>query len=149
MQNRADEDRFGHPPLAVASDITRHLTAARRVPYVHGILQIKRGDEFCNIGGVGVHVVPVDRLRGTAMPAAVVGDHPVTLVQKEHHLRIPIVRGKRPAVMKKKRLTFAPILKVDLRAVFHGNRIHLDLLSLSVFVVCGPVPIIGGSAPLR
>jgi hypothetical protein len=54
------------------------------------------------------------------MPAAIMGNHPVTVVEKEHHLRIPVVRRERPAVMEKKRLTCAPILKVNLRAVNRG-----------------------------
>ena len=91
---------------------------------MHGILQIKRLDEFGNVGGVGIHVVPIDRLRGTAVPAAIMGDYPITVVQKEHHLRVPVVCGERPAMVEEERLTCAPILKVNLRAVFHCDRVH-------------------------
>src|SRR6201992_232115 len=67
-RNCTDEDGFGHASFAVARDITRHLTSARGVPDVDGILQIERGDEFGTVRGVRVHIVPMDHLGGAAMP---------------------------------------------------------------------------------
>jgi hypothetical protein len=69
----------------VPGDIARHLAAARRVTDMHSIFDVKRCDEFGNVGGVGVHVVPVHRPSGTTMPAAIMSDHPVTVVKEEHH----------------------------------------------------------------
>jgi hypothetical protein len=58
------------------------------------------------------------------MPTAIMRDYPITVVQKKHHLRIPVVCGERPAMVEEQRLTRSPILKVNLRTVFHCNRVH-------------------------
>ncbi len=91
-------------------------------------------DEFGDVGGVGVHVVAVSGLGGTAMPAAIMGDHAIAVGEEEHHLRVPVVRGERPAMMEEEGLTCAPVLEVDLRSVFHCDGVHGISLSISV---CG------------
>src|SRR5258705_10066466 len=91
--NGADEYSFGDSPFSMLCDVADHLAAARRMTNVNRVFEIKRGDEFGNIGGIGVDVIAVNRLSGTAMPTAVMSDHSVTAFQKEHHLGIPVVSG--------------------------------------------------------
>jgi hypothetical protein len=79
-----------------------------------------------DVGGVCIHLVAIEGLRRTAVAAAVMRDHTKTLGQEEHHLRVPVVRAQRPAVMKHQRLTAAPIFVENFGAVFgldeaHGN----------------------------
>jgi hypothetical protein len=60
----------------------------------------------------------------------VVGDHPKTTFQEEHHLTVPIVRAQWPAVMEEERLTGAPILVEDFSAIRRGEYRHLFLLAV-------------------
>src|SRR4029453_16090906 len=73
---------------------------------------------------VVVHVVAVGDLLGTPVAAAVDADDAVPLVQEEHHLRVPVVGGQRPAVAEDDRLSRSPVLVVDLRAVIRGDEWH-------------------------
>jgi hypothetical protein len=109
----------------VPRDIARHFAAASGVADVDSILEIKGFHEFGNVGSVCVHVVATRRLRGTAVPASIMGDHPVTVPQKEHHLGVPIVGGKGPAMVEEERLTRAPILVENLGAVLGCDRRHI------------------------
>jgi hypothetical protein len=60
--------------------------------------------------------------------ATVVSDHPEALIQEEHHLTVPVVGTQWPAVMKEERLTRAPILVEDLRAIRCCEDCHAELL---------------------
>ena len=111
-------------PLPCSCDIASHLAAAGGVADVNSILEIKRFHEFGDVGSVGVHVVADRGLCGTAVPAAIMGDDAVAVAQEEHHLGVPVVCGKRPAMVKEERLTGAPILVVNLCAVFCRNGRH-------------------------
>jgi hypothetical protein len=61
------------------------------------------------------------------MTSAVMSDYPEPMFQEEHHLTIPIVSAEWPSVMKEERLTGAPILVENLRAVLHRYAVHKDL----------------------
>ena len=58
------------------------------------------------------------------MAAPVVGDHAEALAEEEQHLRVPIIGRERPAVAKHDGLTIAPVLVINLRAVFGCDRAH-------------------------
>jgi hypothetical protein len=68
---------------------------------------------------------------------AIMGDDSVTFVQEEDHLRVPVVRAQRPAVMEDDRLGVlgTPILVEDVRAVGRGDEGH----------VCHPLPVVPAS----
>jgi hypothetical protein len=106
------------------SEVMHDLTAAGGVADVNGVLQIKMSSHSREIVGVMVHVVAVAGLAGTAVAAAVMGNHPVAAIEEKQHLRIPIVGRERPAVAEHDRLTFAPVLVENLRAVFGGDGGH-------------------------
>src|SRR5207302_4854869 len=82
----------------------------------------------CQVVSVMIHVMSGSSLRRAAMAAAVVGDDAIAVLQKEHHLRVPVVGGQRPAVAKDDGLTFTPVLVEDLNAVSGRDRVHDDLL---------------------
>ena len=63
-----------------------------------------------------------------AVAATVVGDHAVAVLHEEHHLGVPVVGTERPAVVEHDRLTAAPVLVEDLRAVLGGDEGHVSLL---------------------
>jgi hypothetical protein len=46
----------------VARDIARDLSTAGRVSDVNRALEVKRLDEFGDVGGIGVHIVSEERL---------------------------------------------------------------------------------------
>src|SRR5271165_807124 len=75
-----------------------------------------------------IHVMAAARLGRPAMAAPVMRDHAETMAQKEQHLRIPIVRRKRPAVAEHDRLPAAPILVENLGPVPRGDRRHFSSL---------------------
>ena len=71
---------------------------------VNGILVLELRHALGHVAGVSFHVVALIRLSLTAMPTAIMSDHPVTVSEKEHHLRVPIVSRERPAMMEEERL---------------------------------------------
>jgi AcrR family transcriptional regulator len=79
----------------VAAEVARHLPAAGGVPDVDGVMQVKVLDQVGKVVGVVVHVVALADLCGAAVPAPVMGDHPVAVVQEEKHLDVPADRPRR------------------------------------------------------
>ena len=85
----------------MAADVAGHLAAARRVPDVNGVVQVEVLNQVGQVVGVVVKVVAVAGLRGAAVPAPVMGDHAVAVVQEEEHLGVPVVRRQGPAVRRR------------------------------------------------
>ena len=113
----ADEYCFFNSSLAVFRDVASYLAATGGMADVNRVLEVQSFHDFGDIGGVRVHVVAGRRLGGAAMPAAIMRNYPVAVLKKKHHLRVPVVRGKRPAVMKEQRLTRAPIFVINLGSI--------------------------------
>src|SRR5207302_4184786 len=57
------------------------------------------------------------------MPAPVMGNDAITVIQKEQHLRVPVIGRQRPTVAEDDGLSFAPIfiIDVDLSSVLLTN----------------------------
>ena len=75
----------------MAADVAGHLAAARGVPDVNGGVQVEVLSQVGQVVGVVVKVVALAGLRGAAVPAPVMGDDPVALMQEEKHLGVPVV----------------------------------------------------------
>jgi hypothetical protein len=60
---------------------------------VDGIVQIESRDEFGEIIGVSVEIVPIPGLTGTPVASAVVRDATVSPGAQEDHLVLPRVGG--------------------------------------------------------
>ena len=73
-------------------DVVDDFTAAGGVPDVDGVAEIEMRRHRGEVVGVMVHVMTVAGLGGASVPAPVVGDHAVAVLQEEQHLRVPIVR---------------------------------------------------------
>src|SRR5882724_2033039 len=71
-----------------------------------------------------IHVMAVAGLAGSAVATAVMGDDSIAVIEKEQHLRVPVVGRQRPAMAEHDRLTVAPILVVNFDAVFGVDRGH-------------------------
>ena len=123
-RNGTDQRGLGDAFCAVPGDIAGNLAATRRMTDVDRIPQVQRRGEFRDVCRVGVHLVARRCLGRAAMPAPVMGDHPVAALEKKHHLGIPVVRAQRPTVMKHDGLAAAPILVEDLGAVLDGDGSH-------------------------
>ena len=99
---------------------------------VHRALQIKMRGQSRKVIGVMIHVMAASGLGGAAMAAAVMRNDAITAIQKEQHLRVPVVGRQRPAVTEDDGLSFAPvfIINVDVSSVFFpdGNVRHNDFL---------------------
>jgi hypothetical protein len=91
-----------------------------------GIAQIERVGQRDDIGDIAVHVVTARRLGRTAMPAAVMRDNTIALLDEEHHLRVPVIRAERPAVVEHDdgRIHVAPVLVEDFGLVDGGDERH-------------------------
>ncbi len=72
------------------------------------------------------------------MAAPVVSDHTEALVEKEKHLRVPIIGRQRPAMGKHDWLSLSPVLIVNLRAVF-GQDTLAFAITLALIMVSGKV----------
>lgn len=93
---------------------------------MNGIAQIKRVSQRDDIGDIGVHVVTARRLRRTAMAAAIMRDDAIAFLDEEHHLRVPVIRAERPAVVEHdgERVGVAPVLVEDFGLVGGGDERH-------------------------
>lgn len=123
--NRVDEHGFGRSALAVPGQVADHFTAAGRMAHVNGVLEVQLLGQRREVVGVVVHVVALGGVAGTPVPAPVVRDDPVTLLQEEQHLVVPVVGRQRPAVAEHDRLARSPVLVVDLGSVRCGDCAHL------------------------
>src|SRR4029453_6789601 len=85
---------------------------------------IERFDERREIVGVSVHVVAVPGLARATVAAPVVGDAAISVGSQEEHLIFPGIGRERPAMAEDNGLTLAPVLVIDLRAVFGGDGTH-------------------------
>src|SRR5262245_15754344 len=112
----------------MARQIVHHFAAAGGVADVYSILQVQMCGQSCEVVGIMIHVVAVGRLGRAAMTAPVMGDHTKTLAEEEEHLGVPIVCRERPSVTKHDGLSLAPVLVVNLRSIFRGDRTHDTLL---------------------
>src|SRR6202040_1455149 len=89
-----------------------------------GIFQVEMGRESRQVIGIMIHVVAVGGLGRAAVPTAVMGDHPIAMMQEEQHLVIPVVRAERPTMAENYRLSVTPVLVVDLYTVFGRDSGH-------------------------
>src|SRR2546427_9228792 len=97
----------------MATDIAGHLTAAGGMADQHRILQIEHFDEHRQIVGVGIHVVAVPGLAGSAMAATVMSYCPIAMGGHEDQLVVPDVGIERPAMAEDDGLPRAPVLVID------------------------------------
>ena len=87
--------------------------------------KIEMRGQSCKVVGVMIHVMAIARLGGSAVAAAVMGDHAIALIEEEQHLRVPVIGRQRPAMAEHDGLTFAPVLIEDLNAVFRFDETHV------------------------
>ena len=88
----------GHPSTwgrapwdADASGPAGDLTTTGRMPHVHRLTQVEMFDHRGGVGGVGVHVVPIGRLRRTTVTTPIVRHDAVHTQDEKHHLRVPVI----------------------------------------------------------
>ena len=111
----------------MAGEVVHDLAAAGRMADMDGVLEAEMGDHRREVVGIVVHVVAVGDLRRAAMTAPVMGDDTKALVEKEHHLGVPVVGRQRPAVAEDDGLALAPVLVEDLDAVLGRDERHDSL----------------------
>src|ERR1700761_8066411 len=102
------------------------------------IFQVEMSHKSGQVVSVMVHIVAIGGLGGASVATAVMGDHAIAVMQKEKHLRVPVIGRKRPAMAKHNRLTFTPVLVVDRDAILCRDRIHLLLLAVAFASNCAP-----------
>ena len=73
----------------MAPDVTGDFPAAGGVADVDCVLQVELFGERCEVVGVGIHVVAVPRLGGTAVAAPVMRDDSIAMLAEKQHLRLP------------------------------------------------------------
>jgi hypothetical protein len=100
------------------------FTAAGGMPNMDSVRQIQSLDKFGQVVGVGVQIIAVPGLAGTAMATTVMRDAAVTPRGQIKHLVFKGIRAQRPAMTENDRLTGAPVLEVDVRSVFGGDGAH-------------------------
>src|SRR5262245_50529762 len=94
---------------------------------MNGVLQIEMRGNRSKIICIMIEVMAVCYLARAAVAAAVVRNHAITVTEKEQHLVIPVISGKRPAMAEYNRLTLAPVLVEDFNAVLRFNKTHVTL----------------------
>ena len=75
----------------MARDVVNDFAAAGRMADVNGILQIEMGGHSRKVVCIVVHVMPLACLGGPAMPAPIIGDDAIAMIEEEHHLRVPVI----------------------------------------------------------
>src|SRR5690349_5007651 len=106
------------PFSAVSADIVGDHAASRRMADEGRIAKVQFLKEFVEIIGIGIHVVALPRLVGTAVTSAVHGDAAIPIRCQEEHLILKRIGGQRPAMIEDYWLTGAPVLVVHLHSVF-------------------------------
>src|SRR6202035_2360472 len=104
--------------------IARNFAATGGVTHVHGVLQVELIGQFGEIVGVGVHIVAGPGLTRATMAPAVMSDTSISVGRQKEHLIFKGIRRERPAMAEYDGLSAAPVLVVNLRAVFGGNCAH-------------------------
>src|SRR5947207_1886277 len=107
----------------MTAEIMHHLAAAGRMADVNRIFEVEMIGHGLQIVCIVVHVVPAAGLSRATMSAPISRNDAETFAEKKKHLRVPIVRRERPAVTEHDRLSFAPVLviDVDVSSVFFSN----------------------------
>ena len=108
----------------MAANIASNFAAARGMADMDGVIQVERLDERRKIVGVRVQVVAVPRLARAAMAASVMRDATVSMRCQKEHLVFKGVGGEWSAVAEDYGLTRAPVVVIDLRAVFGRDGAH-------------------------
>ncbi len=85
---------------------------------VNGVLQIEMRDHRGKIVGVVIHIVAVGDLGRAAMAAPIMGDDAIAVIEKEQHLRVPVVGRQRPTMTEHDGLTLAPVFVKNFNAIF-------------------------------
>ena len=67
------------------------LAAAGGMANVNSILQIEMRGQRGQVIGIVIHVVTVAHLSGSAVPAAVMSDDAIAVLEKKQHLRVPVI----------------------------------------------------------
>ena len=91
---------------------------------MNGVFQIEMRRQRREVVGIMVHVVAVADLGGSPMAAPVMGDDAIAVIEEEHHLRVPVVGRKRPAMTEHNGLTLAPVLVKNFDAVLRFDKAH-------------------------
>jgi hypothetical protein len=92
------------------------------------ILQVKRLQNGRKIVGVGIDIVSILRLLGSAVPSPIIGNCPKSMICKEHHLRIPLIGARGPGMREHNRLPSSPVPIKQLRTVVCFQDAHTFLL---------------------
>src|SRR5262249_15572834 len=98
--------------------------AAGGVAHQCRFLEIERLDDGREIIGIAVHVVSGRGLAGPAMAPPVMRNDAEATLREVEHLAIPGIGAERPAVGEGDGRALAPVLVVNLRAVFGGDGAH-------------------------
>src|SRR6202166_1827797 len=101
--------------------------------HMDGIFQVEMRRKSRQVIGIMVHIVAVGGLTRAAVPTPIMGDHPKAVMQEEQHLVIPVVRTERPTMAENYRLSFTPVLVVNLYTVFSRDGGH-EIFSCETFV---------------
>ena len=117
-RDSADQYGFGYAARPVAADVPRDFSAAGGMSDVDRVAKVKRRNKFGEIIGVGIHIVAVPGLSGTSVTSAVVRNAAISAGGKEDHLVLPRVRAQGPTVAEDERLSFAPVLVINLSTIF-------------------------------
>src|SRR5207249_2039585 len=107
----------------MTAEITHHLAATGRMADVNRILQVEMVGDGLQIVGIMVHVMSAAGLSGATMSAPISRNDAETFAEEKKHLRVPIIRRERPAVIEHNRLSAAPVLviDVDVSSVFFSD----------------------------
>src|SRR5215469_9948434 len=102
---------------------------------VDGIAQVEMLHDGSGVGSVVVHVVTIADLARATMPAPVVRNDAIPLLEEVQHLGVPVVGAQWPAMMEDDRLRAlrTPGLVVDRRTVLDCDRVHLRSSLTHVF----------------
>src|SRR5690606_9147159 len=121
-RHRADQYSLRDPLRSVAREVAHDLSTTGRMSDERDVLQIERFDDGREIVRIPVHIVVGRSLLRATVTATLMRDHAEALLGEEVHLPVPRIGIARPTVRERYGWATAPVLVVDLCAVFAGNR---------------------------
>src|SRR5262249_42871954 len=92
------------------------------------VLEVEMLREGREVVGVVVRVMSIRTLARPSMPAAVMGDDPIAMVQEEQDLGVPVVGRQGPSMREDEGLAGAPVLVENGRAVGGDDLGHSGVL---------------------
>ena len=103
-----------------------HLSATCGVADMDCVFEVEVLHDSGQVVSIVIHIVAIRYLGRSAVATTVVGDDAIPMLQKEQHLRVPVIGRQGPPVAENYRLTGTPVFVEDVNSIspFHCRHVE-------------------------